>query len=88
MATFVTEEPPAAAETGVGLAPHAGIEAEAGVSTSTTSNAATQDKVDSKGRLMPSERLTGHQVFYVFIMDGFGGMAISAGVNFAIAYGE
>lgn len=38
--------------------------------------------------LVPSERWTGHQLFYVFALDGLGGMAISAGVNFAIAYGE
>jgi hypothetical protein len=32
--------------------------------------------------------LTGHQKFYIFVLDGLGGMALSAGVNFAIAYGE
>jgi len=36
--------------------------------------------------LAPSQRLTGHQKFYIFVLDGLGGMALSAGVNFAIAY--
>ncbi|KAL6854801.1 hypothetical protein ACO1O0_005928 [Amphichorda felina] len=40
------------------------------------------------GRLPPSERFTARQKFYVFVLDGFGGMAISAGINFAIAYGK
>ncbi len=37
--------------------------------------------------LTPSQRLTAHQKFYIFVLDGLGGMMISAGVNFAIAYG-
>ncbi|KAH8172398.1 hypothetical protein LIA77_06653 [Sarocladium implicatum] len=37
-------------------------------------------------RLKPSKKWTGHQIFYVFILDGIGGMALSAGVNFALAY--
>ena len=38
-------------------------------------------------RLKPSRQWTAHQIFYVFILDGIGGMALSAGVNFALAYG-
>ena len=38
--------------------------------------------------LQPSRRFTAHQKFYLFGLDGVGGMAISAGINFAIAYGE
>lgn len=45
-------------------------------------------KPEKGQHLAPSERFTGHQLFYIFALDGFGGMAISAGVNFAIAYGE
>jgi hypothetical protein len=41
---------------------------------------------DDDGILEPSPRLTGHQLFYIFVLDGLGGMAISAGANFAIAY--
>lgn len=48
----------------------------------------TAEKSGKGQHLAPSSRFTGHQLFYVFALDGFGGMAISAGVNFAIAYGE
>lgn len=41
-----------------------------------------------KQPLEPSEKFTGHQKFYIFALDGVGGMALSGGVNFAIAYGE
>ncbi|KAL2206893.1 hypothetical protein CC79DRAFT_1370289 [Sarocladium strictum] len=37
-------------------------------------------------RLKPSQSWTAHQIFYVFILDGLGGMTLSAGVNFALAY--
>ncbi|KAK0388872.1 hypothetical protein NLU13_5115 [Sarocladium strictum] len=37
-------------------------------------------------RLKPSPTWTAHQIFYVFILDGVGGMVLSAGVNFALAY--
>ncbi|KAH6955863.1 hypothetical protein BKA56DRAFT_681316 [Ilyonectria sp. MPI-CAGE-AT-0026] len=39
-----------------------------------------------EGRLEPSDRLTRHQLFYVLVLDGFGGMLLSGGVNFALAY--
>ncbi|KAF5010900.1 hypothetical protein FDECE_2968 [Fusarium decemcellulare] len=38
------------------------------------------------GHLEPSQQFTGHQLFYVFVLDGLGGMAVSGGVNFALAY--
>ncbi|KAJ6438848.1 fungal specific transcription factor domain-containing protein [Purpureocillium lavendulum] len=38
------------------------------------------------GRLQPTSRMTGHQWFYVFVLDGLGGMALSGAVNFGIAY--
>lgn len=43
---------------------------------------------DGKQPIEPSEAFTGHQKFYIFVMDGLGGMVLSGGVNFAIAYGE
>jgi hypothetical protein len=36
----------------------------------------------------PTERLTGYQFFYIFILDGLGAFALSGGINFAIAYGK
>lgn len=42
----------------------------------------------SKNWLAPSNGLTLSQIIYVFIVDGLGGMFISGGINFAIAYGE
>lgn len=51
-------------------------------------SAATKTQYNKGEHLAPSQRFTGHQLFYIFALDGFGGMAISAGVNFAIAYGE
>ncbi|GJN73752.1 hypothetical protein PLICBS_007835 [Purpureocillium lilacinum] len=38
------------------------------------------------GRLEPTPRMTGHQWFYIFVLDGLGAMALSGGVNFGIAY--
>ncbi|KAK3350052.1 hypothetical protein B0T25DRAFT_611148 [Lasiosphaeria hispida] len=34
----------------------------------------------------PTKKLTGRQFFYIFIVDGLGAMALSGGINFAIAY--
>ncbi|KPM43284.1 hypothetical protein AK830_g3261 [Neonectria ditissima] len=47
---------------------------------------ASGGNVDEGGRLEPSEKLTRHQLFYVLVLDGFGGMVLSGGVNFALAY--
>ncbi|KAJ9412437.1 hypothetical protein QL093DRAFT_2570528 [Fusarium oxysporum] len=44
------------------------------------------DDSDSEGRLKPSLQFTGHQLFYVFGLDGIGAMALSGCVNFALAY--
>ncbi|CAM1505821.1 Fc.00g114580.m01.CDS01 [Cosmosporella sp. VM-42] len=41
---------------------------------------------EKKQRLEPSGNFTGHQKFYVFVLDGVGGMALSGGVNFGLAY--
>ncbi|KAH8670686.1 hypothetical protein BGZ61DRAFT_363307 [Ilyonectria robusta] len=38
------------------------------------------------GPLDPSDYFTNHQIFYVFIMAGIGGMIISGGINFGLAY--
>ena len=35
----------------------------------------------------PTDRLTAHQFFYLFILDGLGAMVLSGGINFALAYG-
>ncbi|KAF4972488.1 hypothetical protein FSARC_960 [Fusarium sarcochroum] len=45
-----------------------------------------EDEDDGEGRLKPSLQFTGHQLFYVFGLDGFGAMILSGGVNFALAY--
>ncbi|RFU74609.1 hypothetical protein TARUN_7623 [Trichoderma arundinaceum] len=39
-------------------------------------------------KLVPSSQFTGHQLFYIFGLDGIGALALSGGVNFAIAYGK
>ncbi|KAG5808236.1 hypothetical protein H9Q74_005860 [Fusarium xylarioides] len=44
------------------------------------------DDSDIEGRLKPGLQFTGHQLFYVFGLDGIGAMALSGGVNFALAY--
>ncbi|KAI1820690.1 hypothetical protein F4861DRAFT_49238 [Xylaria intraflava] len=42
---------------------------------------------DDQQRLRPpSDHLTLHQFFYIFILDGIGAAAIAGGINFAIAY--
>ncbi|KAI8625952.1 hypothetical protein F5Y19DRAFT_236301 [Xylariaceae sp. FL1651] len=43
-------------------------------------------KGDESGFKPPSNKLTGHQFFYIFILDGVGAAIVSAGINFAIAY--
>ncbi|KAH7306018.1 hypothetical protein B0I35DRAFT_464683 [Stachybotrys elegans] len=45
-----------------------------------------QESKGHKGRLAPSTALTKHQIFYIFVLDGLGGMLLSGGVNFALAY--
>lgn len=36
----------------------------------------------------PSDKFTGFQLFYIFILDGIGAFVLSGGINFAIAYGK
>lgn len=50
--------------------------------------AAEEQEEEEKGRLEPSSVFTGHQMFYLFFLDGIGAMVLSGGVNFALAYGE
>jgi hypothetical protein len=40
------------------------------------------------GLLPPTTHMTGHQFFYIFIMDGIIAMILSGGINFAVAYGK
>lgn len=47
-----------------------------------------EEQEEEKGRLEPSPVFTGHQMFYLFFLDGIGAMILSGGVNFALAYGE
>jgi hypothetical protein len=35
----------------------------------------------------PTKSLSGHQIFYIFVIDGIGAALLSGGINFAIAYG-
>ncbi|KAH7152880.1 hypothetical protein EDB81DRAFT_789918 [Dactylonectria macrodidyma] len=37
-------------------------------------------------RLLPSDKFTLHQMFYIFILSGIGGMIVSGGINFGLAY--
>ncbi|RMJ08864.1 hypothetical protein BHE90_000660 [Fusarium euwallaceae] len=45
-----------------------------------------QQEEEKEGRLEPSPVFTGHQMFYLFFLDGIGAMILSGGVNFALAY--
>lgn len=47
-----------------------------------------QEQEQEEGRMRPSLQFTGHQLFYVFGLDGVGAMLLSGGVNFALAYRE
>lgn len=35
----------------------------------------------------PTQKLSPHQLLYIFGVNGMGGLVISGGINFAIAYG-
>ncbi|KAL7949274.1 hypothetical protein V8C42DRAFT_208763 [Trichoderma barbatum] len=37
-------------------------------------------------KVEPSSHFTGHQLFYIFGLDGIGALVLSGGINFAIAY--
>lgn len=90
MSSATDEKPRATAETPAGPPPPAGGGEGGGrdLETGATVAAAAGSSGSSRERLAPSASFTGHQLFYVFALDGFGGMALSAGVNFALAYGE
>ncbi|KAF4447168.1 hypothetical protein F53441_9313 [Fusarium austroafricanum] len=46
----------------------------------------SEELEQNEGLLKPSLQFTGHQLFYVFGLDGIGAMALSGAVNFALAY--
>lgn len=50
--------------------------------------AAEETEEEASTKVEPSSRFTGHQLFYIFGLDGIGALALSGGVNFAIAYGK
>jgi len=41
----------------------------------------------SSGPRDPTQRLSTHQLLYIFVINGLGGLIISGGINFAVAYG-
>jgi hypothetical protein len=64
------------------------VDLEVGVapaSTPTTDQSSIAD-TEQNATQPPSDRLTGHQLFYIVFLHGLGGTALSAGANFAIAY--
>lgn len=82
MFTAADEKTRASGETPVGARPAGRQDLETGT------GAAGSEKTGASNKLAPSSKFTGHQLFYIFVLDGLGGMTLSAGVNFAIAYGE
>lgn len=54
----------------------------------TANEKSNEETKTTQQQLDPSENWTGHQLFYIFALDGVGGMVLSAGVNFALAYGQ
>ena len=53
-----------------------------------TTHVEGQDQGQAILRLQrPTEKMTGYQFFYIFVLDGIGAMVLSGGINFAIAYG-
>lgn len=55
---------------------------------SNTSNERPALSVLQPDKRVPSSKLTTHQLLYIAGSHGLGAMAISGGINFAIAYGE
>ncbi len=45
------------------------------------------DAISLAGLQRPTNKMTFHQFFYIFIIDGIGAMILSGSINFAIAYG-
>ncbi|UKZ74880.1 hypothetical protein TrVFT333_002550 [Trichoderma virens FT-333] len=48
--------------------------------------AAKDTKGEVRTKAEPSSHFTGHQLFYIFGLDGIGALILSGGINFAIAY--
>ena len=65
-----------------------GIPADSDSDASRNPQATAQAAPASSKVRIPSENLTGHQAFYLFVMHGLGALVISGGINFAIAYGQ
>ena len=88
---FWAKQTPSVAETSVDPSPadlEQGVHAPKSRPKHSGSDAEKSQDKGGKKPLEPSENFTGHQKFYIFFLDGLGGMALSGGVNFAIAYGE
>ncbi|KAL0942727.1 yhl026c-like protein [Colletotrichum truncatum] len=49
--------------------------------------AGVRDRQNTHQAKQPTDRITGHQLFYIFGLDGVGAAVLSGGINFAIAYG-
>ncbi|OHE97885.1 hypothetical protein CORC01_06748 [Colletotrichum orchidophilum] len=45
-------------------------------------------KPSGRHETQPTDRISGHQIFYIFGLDGIGAGVLSGGINFAIAYGK
>lgn len=45
------------------------------------------DDDDDSGFRTPTDKFSGHQLFYIFILDGIIAALLSGGINFAIAFG-
>ncbi|KXH39046.1 hypothetical protein CNYM01_05525 [Colletotrichum nymphaeae SA-01] len=58
------------------------------VSNESDIEAGVQVKPAGSHQKQPTESLSGHQIFYIFGLDGIGAAVLSGGINFAIAYGK
>ncbi|UQC85488.1 uncharacterized protein CLUP02_10986 [Colletotrichum lupini] len=57
------------------------------VSNESDIEAGVQVEPSGSHQKQPTDSISGHQIFYIFGLDGIGAAFLSGGINFAIAYG-
>ncbi|KAK7991418.1 hypothetical protein PG988_000212 [Apiospora saccharicola] len=68
------------------VASESDVDPESGSRAQDVASESSESSDGRNGFREPSAKLTGHQIFYLFGLDGVGAFILSGGINFAIAY--